>query len=89
MTTTVQLMKRTVVVMCGVLAADALNGEASAGQGTRTERDKGMNRRSMFGPRSFRDGRVQVYGCSPGCLLVSLLVSVVLTIVLNVVLNLF
>lgn len=45
--------------------------------------------KALFGPRSFRGGRVQVYGCSPGCLLLSLLVSVILTIVLNVVLNLF
>lgn len=45
--------------------------------------------RSLFGPRSFREGRVQVYGCSPGCLLLSLLVSVILTIILNVILNLF
>lgn len=48
-----------------------------------------MNRQSLFGPRSFRDGKVQVYGCSPGCLVLSLLVSVILTIVLNVILNLF
>lgn len=45
--------------------------------------------RSLFGPRSFRDGRIQVYGCSPGCLLLSLLVSIVLTLVLNAILNLF
>lgn len=45
--------------------------------------------RSLFQPRSFRGGTVQVYGCSPGCILLSLLVSVVLTIVLNLILNLF
>ena len=38
---------------------------------------------SWFGPRSFGGGRFQVYGCSPGCLVVSLLVSVVLTLLLN------
>lgn len=45
--------------------------------------------KALFGSRSFRDGKVQVYGCSPGCLLLSLLVSVILTIILNVLLNLF
>jgi hypothetical protein len=37
----------------------------------------------MFGPRSFGNGRIQVWGCSPGCLVVSLIASVVLTILLN------
>jgi hypothetical protein len=37
----------------------------------------------FFGPTEFRGGQVQVYGCSPGCILVSILVSIVLTIVLN------
>ena len=32
----------------------------------------------MLRPRTYREGRVRVYGCSPGCLLVSLAVSVVL-----------
>jgi len=45
--------------------------------------------KSLFRPRSFRDGKVQVYGCSPGWLLLSLFVSIILTIVLNIVLNLF
>jgi hypothetical protein len=40
-------------------------------------------------PNTFADGRVRVYGCSPGCLLLSLAVSVLLTIVLNVVIRLF
>lgn len=40
-----------------------------------------MNR--WFGGRSMAGGRVQVFGCSPGCLLLSLLVSVVLTILVN------
>ena len=37
----------------------------------------------MFKPRQYRDGRVKVYGCSPGCLLVSLAVSVFLTLAVN------
>jgi hypothetical protein len=42
---------------------------------------------SLFKPRSFGNGRIQVWGCSPGCLLVSLLVSVILTIALNLLLR--
>jgi hypothetical protein len=38
---------------------------------------------SAFGPRTFAGGRVKVYGCSPGCLLVSILVSLMLTLLLN------
>jgi len=34
-------------------------------------------------------GRVQVFGCAPGCLVVSLLVSVGLTILVNVLIRLF
>ena len=37
----------------------------------------------MFGPRSFGNGRIQVWGCSPGCLVVSLIASLVLTLLLN------
>ena len=37
----------------------------------------------MFEPKEFKGGRVKVYGCSPGCLLVSLAVSVILTLVVN------
>ena len=37
----------------------------------------------MFGPRTFGDGRIQVWGCSPGCLVASLIASVVLTLLLN------
>jgi hypothetical protein len=43
----------------------------------------------VFGERSYRGGRVRVYGCSPGCLLVSLLASIVLTIVLNLLIRAF
>lgn len=42
----------------------------------------------MFEPRSFGGGRVQVFGCSPGCLILSLVVSVVLSVVLTLLLNL-
>jgi hypothetical protein len=34
-------------------------------------------------PREYRGGRVKVYGCSPGCLLVSLAVSLFLTLAVN------
>jgi hypothetical protein len=34
-------------------------------------------------------GRVQVYGCGPGCLVVSLLLSIGLTILVNVLIRLF
>ena len=36
-----------------------------------------------FGPREFKEGRVQVFGCSPGCLLISILGSVILTVLAN------
>jgi hypothetical protein len=37
----------------------------------------------VFKPRTSQDGRVRVYGCSPGCLLISLAVSLVLTLLVN------
>jgi hypothetical protein len=37
----------------------------------------------VFEPREFKGGRVKVYGCSPGCLLVSIVLSVFLTLVVN------
>jgi hypothetical protein len=40
-------------------------------------------RGSMFAPRSFAGGRVQVFGCAPGFLLISLIASILLTILLN------
>ena len=43
----------------------------------------------MFRPREFRDGRVKVYGCSPGCLLVSLALSLFLTLAVNGCIRLF
>jgi hypothetical protein len=45
--------------------------------------------RGLLGPTGSPDGRVRVYGCTPGCLIVSLLVSVVLTIPVNVLIRLF
>ncbi len=41
----------------------------------------------LFGRRAFSGGRVQVYGCSPGCLLLMVLFSLLLTILLNVALD--
>jgi hypothetical protein len=38
----------------------------------------------MFGPRTSDNGRIQLWGCSPGCLIASLIASVVLTLLLNV-----
>jgi hypothetical protein len=43
----------------------------------------------MFGPRSYKGGRVQVWGCSPGCIILSIVVSVILTVVLNLALGAF
>ncbi len=42
----------------------------------------------MFRPQEFGGGRVRVYGCSPGCLMISLLVSIVASVILTLVLNL-
>jgi hypothetical protein len=44
-------------------------------------------RRWLFGPITLRGGTVQIWGCSPGCLLLSLLVSLALTIGLNLLLR--
>jgi hypothetical protein len=46
-------------------------------------------RRIQSGRRSFRGGRVQVYGCSPGCLVWSIALSVGLTILGNLLIRLF
>jgi hypothetical protein len=37
----------------------------------------------VFEPKEFKGGRVKVYGCSPGCLLVSLVISIILTLAIN------
>jgi hypothetical protein len=50
------------------------------------KRDAPMKR--VFGPQQFRDGRVRVYGCSPGWILIWILISLILTIILNLLLNL-
>jgi hypothetical protein len=39
----------------------------------------------LFGGRSHASARVGIFGCTPGCLVVSLLVTALLTILLNVV----
>jgi len=39
--------------------------------------------------RRFGGGRVRVYGCSPGCLLLSLGLSLFLTILLNLLIRAF
>ncbi|HEV2106796.1 MAG TPA: hypothetical protein VGR16_00880 [Thermomicrobiales bacterium] len=43
--------------------------------------------RPLFRPREFAGGRVQVLGCSPGCLIVSVIVSIIATILLNLLLS--
>ena len=43
----------------------------------------------MFSPREFKGRRVKVYGCSPGCLLISIAVSVFLTLAVNGCIRLF
>jgi hypothetical protein len=48
-----------------------------------------MAPREPLRPKTLGGGRVRVYGCSPGCLLLSLAVSVVLTILVNVLIRLF
>jgi hypothetical protein len=45
--------------------------------------------RDWFGPRSYRGGRVRVYGCSPGCLIVSLLLSLFVTLAVNLLIRAF
>jgi hypothetical protein len=43
----------------------------------------------MFKPREYRDGKVKIYGCSPGCLLISIALSIFLTLALNGCIRLF
>jgi hypothetical protein len=47
-----------------------------------------MGEKDHFGGRPMGNGRVKMYGCSPGCLLISIAISVVFTIVLNVLIRL-
>jgi hypothetical protein len=37
----------------------------------------------VFEPKEVKGGRVKVYGCSPGCLLVSIVLSVFLTLAVS------
>ena len=37
----------------------------------------------LYSPKEVKGGRVKVYGCSPGCLVVSVALSLFLTLVLN------
>jgi hypothetical protein len=43
----------------------------------------------FFGGRDVAGGRVRVYGCSPGCLVVSILLSLFLTLVVNLLIRAF
>jgi hypothetical protein len=43
----------------------------------------------LFSPKEYRGGRVKVYGCSPGCLVISLLLSLFLTLIVNVLIRAF
>jgi hypothetical protein len=47
-----------------------------------------MGENDQFGSQPMGNGRVKVYGCSPGCLLISIAVSVALTIFINVLIRL-
>ena len=46
-------------------------------------------RGGWFRGRDVAGGRVRVYGCSPGCLVVSILLSLFLTLVLNLLIRAF
>jgi hypothetical protein len=48
-----------------------------------------MERRGLFGGRTYGGGRMRVYGCSPGCLVISLLLSLFLTLVINLLIRAF
>jgi hypothetical protein len=56
------------------------------GPGPRFDDSDGI-RGTLFGPRSVAGGRVQIYGCSPGCIVMSLAISLILSIVLTLLLN--
>ena len=60
-------------------------GDGFFGPGGRGRRRGG----GLFGPATFRGGNVRVYGCAPGCLLVSLALSIFLTILLNLLIRAF
>ena len=44
-------------------------------------------RSGLFAPQNFEGGRIRVYGCSPGCLLISVVVSVIASVVLTLLIN--
>jgi hypothetical protein len=48
-----------------------------------------VGQRDLLGERSDGGGRIRVYGCSPGCLIVSLLLSLFLTLVINLLIRAF
>jgi hypothetical protein len=43
----------------------------------------------LFRPRTYRGGQIRIYGCSPGCLLISLFVSLFLTLLVNLMIRAF
>ena len=43
----------------------------------------------LSGGRNPRGGRVRVYGCSPGCLLISIALSLFLTLAINLLIRAF
>jgi hypothetical protein len=72
--------------LMGEIVERGTRGEQSWGAGDPFAGRSGIGR-SLFGPRSFAGGRVQVYGCSPGCLIISLVVSVLASVILTLLLN--
>lgn len=68
------------------LVPGATPGPFLAGDGPppRTPFPGGATLGPMFAPRSFGGGRFQVFGCSPGCLVMSIVASLLLTFLLNV-----
>jgi hypothetical protein len=56
---------------------------ADEGQGWGAGAPLGGEGGGPFAPHTFGGGRVRVYGCSPGCLIVSVIVSLILTLLLN------
>jgi hypothetical protein len=74
----------------GVLAADASTNSDPKLAGLTTTLVGEVRRMALREPVPPKTrGGVRVYGCSPGCLLLSLAVSVVLTILVNVLIRLF
>ena len=69
-----------------VIDSRGYGGGQGWGEGNPFGRREGIGG-ALFGPRSFGGGRVQVYGCSPGCIILSLVVSLILSIVLTLLLN--